>query len=87
MSGSLSITAATVDPGLLDLPWDLPLEDWPTDRIAALPKGISRHIVRFANLSGYVIAVKETSNELAQRSTTCSGRCSVWRCRASSPSL
>ena len=67
MSGSLSITAATVDPGLLDLPWDLPLEDWPTDRIAALPKGISRHIVRFANLSGYVIAVKETSNELASR--------------------
>jgi len=67
MSGSLSITAATVDPGLLDLPWDLPLEDWPTDRIAALPKGISRHIVRFANLSGYVIAVKETTNELATR--------------------
>jgi hypothetical protein len=67
MSGSLSITAATVDPGLLDLPWELPLEDWPTDRIAALPKGISRHIVRFANLSGYVIAVKETSNELASR--------------------
>jgi hypothetical protein len=67
MSGSLSITAATVDPGLLDLPWHLPLEDWPRDAIAALPKGISRHVVRFANLSGYVIAVKETSSELATR--------------------
>jgi hypothetical protein len=67
MSGSLSITAATVDPALLDLPWELHLEEWPTDRIAALPKGISRHIVRFANLSGYVIAVKETSDELASR--------------------
>ena len=65
--GSLSITAATVDPALLDLPWSLPLEQWPAHTIAALPKGISRHVVRFANLSGYVIAVKETTNELATR--------------------
>ena len=64
---SLSITAATVDPALLDLPWSIPLEQWPAEYIAALPKGISRHIVRFANLSGYVVAVKETSTELAQR--------------------
>ncbi len=56
-----------MDPGLLDLPWQLPLEDWPASTIAALPKGISRHIVRFVHLSGYVIAVKETTNELAQR--------------------
>ena len=67
MSGSLNITAATVDPALLDLPWNLPLEVWPEDSIAALPKGISRHIVRFANLSGYVVAIKETSAELAKR--------------------
>lgn len=67
MSDSLAITAATVDPGLLDLPWHLPLEAWPTDTIAALPKGISRHVVRFANLSGYVIAVKETTNDLASQ--------------------
>ena len=67
MSGSLNITAATVDPALLDLPWNLPLEIWPEDSIAALPKGISRHIVRFANLSGYVVAIKETSAELAKR--------------------
>ena len=64
---SLSITAATVDPGLLDLPWSIPLEQWTAEHIAALPKGISRHVVRFANLSGYVVAVKETSAELAQR--------------------
>ncbi|HEY8589047.1 MAG TPA: DUF4032 domain-containing protein [Naasia sp.] len=66
-SGSLNITAAMVDPALLDLPWDLPLETWPDDAIAALPKGISRHIVRFVNLSGYVIAIKETSEDLARR--------------------
>src|SRR3954447_26050997 len=66
-SGSLNITAAMVDPALLDLPWDLPIEDWPEKTIAALPKGISRHLVRFVNLSGYVIAVKETSEDLARR--------------------
>jgi hypothetical protein len=67
MSGSLNITAATVDPALLDLPWSLPLEIWPEDTIAALPKGISRHLVRFVNLSGYVVAIKETSAELARK--------------------
>ena len=67
MSGSLNITAATVDPALLDLPWSLPLETWPEESIAALPKGISRHVVRFVNLSGYVLAVKETSAELARK--------------------
>ncbi len=67
MSGSLNITAATVDPALLDLPWSLPLELWPDETIAALPKGISRHIVRFVNLSGYVVAIKETSAELAKK--------------------
>jgi hypothetical protein len=67
MSGSLNITAATVDPALLDLPWGLPLELWPEDAIAALPKGISRHVVRFVYLSGYVVAIKETSAELAKR--------------------
>jgi hypothetical protein len=66
MSASLNITAATVDPALLDLPWDLPLEAWPSDTIASLPKGISRHLVRFANLSGYVVAVKETTAEMAR---------------------
>lgn len=67
MSGSLNITAATVDPALLDLPWSLPLESWPEETIAALPKGISRHVVRFVNLSGYVVAIKETSATLARR--------------------
>lgn len=67
MSGSLNITAATVDPALLDLPWSTGLEHWSNEHIALLPKGISRHLVRFANLSGYVIAIKETTAEMAQR--------------------
>ena len=67
MSGSLNITAASVDPALLDLPWNLPLDVWPDENIAALPKGISRHLVRFVHLSGFVVAIKETSGELAKR--------------------
>jgi hypothetical protein len=67
MSGSLSITSATADPALLDLPWHLPLDAWPSENIATLPKGISRHLVRFAHLSGNVIAIKETTDEMARR--------------------
>jgi hypothetical protein len=67
MVGSVNITAATVDPALLDLPWNLPLDKWSNEHIALLPKGISRHLVRFANLSGYVIAIKETTGEMARR--------------------
>jgi hypothetical protein len=56
-----------LDPALLDLPWALPLEIWPEETIAALPKGISRHLVRFVHLSGYIVAIKETSAELARK--------------------
>jgi hypothetical protein len=66
MTGSLSITSATADPALLDLPWELPLESWPNETIAALPKGISRHLVRFAHLSGHVVAIKETTADMAK---------------------
>ncbi|UIP59284.1 hypothetical protein DSM26151_21880 [Agromyces marinus] len=55
------------DPALLDLPWELPLEAWPNETIAALPKGISRHLVRFAHLGGHVVAIKETTSEMAAR--------------------
>lgn len=67
MAPSLSITAATAEPALLDLPWHLPLEDWPSETIAALPKGLSRHTVRFAHLGEHVIAIKETLLDLAKR--------------------
>jgi CRISPR/Cas system CSM-associated protein Csm2 small subunit len=58
---------AAADPDLLDLPWELPLEEWPDERLAALPRGISRHVVRFVRLSGRVIAVKEINEHLARR--------------------
>ncbi|KAA9148985.1 DUF4032 domain-containing protein [Microbacterium lushaniae] len=64
---ALSITASSVDPGLLSLPWATPLAEWPSSTIVYLPKGISRHLVRFANLSGRVVAIKETTEEMARR--------------------
>jgi len=64
---ALQITAARPDPALRDLPWSVPLEEWPEQTLAALPRGISRHVVRFVKLSGRVIAVKEIRADLAER--------------------
>ena len=64
---ALQITTARPDPALLDLPWSTPLEDWPEDLLAALPRGISRHVVRFVKLSGRVLAVKEIKEDIARR--------------------
>ena len=63
----LEITASRADPALLDLPWEQPLEDWPDEILAALPRGISRHVVRFARVSGRVLALKEIDKALARR--------------------
>lgn len=62
---ALSITAVRLDPALLDLPWDIELEQWSSDVLAAYPRGISRHVVRFVKLSGTVVAVKEIGERVA----------------------
>jgi hypothetical protein len=64
---ALNINASRPDQALLDLPWGLPLETWPEDHLAALPRGISRHVVRFVKLSGRVLAVKEIKADIAVR--------------------
>jgi hypothetical protein len=67
MSSSLSITASVASAELLELPWGTPLEKWPDVNVAALPKGISRHIVRFVHMGKHIVAVKETTEALALR--------------------
>ena len=67
MAQAINIKSMSVDPALLDLPWNIPLEQWPPELLAALPRGISRHIVRFVNLNSNVIAVKEISSFVADR--------------------
>jgi hypothetical protein len=66
-TGSVRITSAVVDPALLDLPWDVPLEQWPADHLVALPQGISRHVVRFVKLNDVVYALKETRERIAEK--------------------
>ncbi|MFF5112880.1 DUF4032 domain-containing protein [Streptosporangium sp. NPDC000509] len=63
----LQLTGAPSDPDLIRLPWDVPLEQWPEHRLVSLPRGISRHVVRFARLSGKVYAIKEISEYYAKR--------------------
>lgn len=65
MSASVKISAAVVAPDLITLPWEIPLEAWPDELITALPKGISRHVVRFTQLLDGVVALKETTADLA----------------------
>ncbi len=63
----MRITAAITDPALLELPWGTPLEEWPADQLVMLPRGISRHIVRFVRIEGTVYAVKETNHRIAEK--------------------
>ncbi len=56
----LHITGAA-DAALIDLPWSIPLSAWPEDKIAALPRGLSRHVVRFVRHGDSVLAIKETN--------------------------
>ncbi|MBL1084683.1 DUF4032 domain-containing protein [Streptomyces actinomycinicus] len=52
---------------LLALPWDAPLEEWPEEYLVPLPRGISRHVVRYAHAGDEVIAVKELAERPALR--------------------
>ncbi|GAA0392183.1 LPS kinase [Acrocarpospora corrugata] len=63
----LQMTGAPSDPDLIRLPWDIPLEEWPEHYLVALPRGISRHVVRFARLGGRVYAIKEICERYAKR--------------------
>ena len=54
--------------GLLDLPWELPLAEWPASlRFRELPVGPSRHLVRFLVVDGVLLALKEEPSIVAER--------------------
>ena len=54
---------------LLELPWELPLEEWPEDGLPfrTLPVGPSRHVVRFLVTDLGLIALKEEPLWIAER--------------------
>jgi tRNA A-37 threonylcarbamoyl transferase component Bud32 len=64
---ALRISATSPHPRLLTLPWHLPLEQWQGDFLVPLPRGISRHVVRFVRLGESIYAVKETREPIAIR--------------------
>ena len=64
---ALQLTGAPTEPELVDLPWQLPLRDWPVEHLVGLPRGISRHVVRFVRVQGAVYAVKEIGAFAAHR--------------------
>ncbi|GAE77873.1 chromosome segregation ATPases [Cutibacterium acnes JCM 18918] len=57
--------SAKPDSRLLPLPWSTPLAQWPQERLVALPRGISRHVVRFITVDDDVYAAKEVVEHLA----------------------
>ncbi len=57
--------SARPDSRLIPLPWSTPLADWPTEHLVALPRGISRHVVRFIKVGSDVYAAKEVLEHLA----------------------
>ncbi len=52
---------------LLTLPFGLPLADWDDDRIVHVPRGISRHVVRFVRCGGEIFAIKEATDRYVLR--------------------
>ena len=64
---ALSLTGIDDGSPLLELPWHVPLEEWPADQLVPLPRGISRHTVRFVRVQGRVYAVKEVGQHSARR--------------------
>ena len=53
------------DSRLIPLPWEVPLAEWPIEYLVALPRGISRHVVRFIRVGSSVYAAKEVIEDLA----------------------
>ena len=58
-------SSAKPDTRLITLPWDTPLAEWPEDMLVALPRGISRHVVRFVRVGRDIYAMKEVMEHLA----------------------
>jgi hypothetical protein len=70
MPATFQLTARTGHPSFLDLSWDQPLEEWKSERIVNLIRGISRHVVRFVEYDGVLYALKELPERPARREWT-----------------
>jgi hypothetical protein len=67
MAPPVQLKARTGHPDFLDLPWERPLEEWDSERLVRVVRGIGRHVVRFVDYDGAIYALKELPVELARR--------------------
>jgi hypothetical protein len=67
MRPPLRILATHSTPELMALPWNIPLEQWGDQHVIPLPRGLSRHVVRFVRVGEHTCAVKETDELIARR--------------------
>lgn len=67
---ALRLTIRPGHPDFLDLPWARPLPTWELPNLLDLPKGISRHEVRFLSYPQGVYVVKELCASLAENDYT-----------------
>ena len=65
--GNYTITTLGTATELLDLPFDKPLEEWADPRIVQVPRGISRHVVRFVRARNQIFAFKEATERYVLR--------------------
>jgi hypothetical protein len=65
--GSYAFTAVGANTELIGLPFEQALAEWPDDLIVYVPRGISRHLVRFVEIGGEVFAVKEATDRFVLR--------------------
>lgn len=65
--GMADLTIRAGHPDFLDLPWNLPLAAWRVPHLIELPKGISRHEVRFLRYPQGVYVVKELPTAAARQ--------------------
>src|SRR5436309_2753055 len=64
---SFQLVAKAGQPDFLDLPWHTPLEDWESDRLVEVVRGIGRHVVRFVDYDGVLYALKRLPRRFAFR--------------------
>lgn len=65
--GNYTLTTLGASTELLDLPFDQPLTDWVDDRLVMVPRGISRHVVRFVRVHSEIFALKEANERYVLR--------------------
>ncbi len=65
--GDYTLTTLGAATELLDLPFDLPLAEWDDPRLVEVPRGISRHVVRFVRVDHQIFALKEATDRFVLR--------------------